>query len=100
MLLSGWNMDEALAVSKEEGFEDGLELGIMRGMAAGRAEGVLYGEKTKQEELIRKFSQNLSPEDIAETLSVSKAYVLDVLRTEGYVCEPGAKYEVNTNKEK
>ena len=100
MLLSGWNMDEALAVSKEEGYEDGYEDGKAYGMAAGRAEGVLYGEKTKQEELIRKFSQKLSPEDIAETLSVSKAYVLDVLQTEGYVCEPGAKYEVNTNKEK
>jgi len=96
MLLSGWNMDEALSVSKEEGYDDGMA----EGRAEGRAEGVLYGEKTKQEELIRKFSQNLSPEDIAETLSVSKAYVLDVLRTEGYVCEPGAKYEVNTNKEK
>ena len=104
MLLSGWNMDEALAVSKEEGYEDGYEDGKAYGMAAGRAEGraegVLYGEKTKQEEMIRKFSKKLSPEDIAETLSVSKAYVLDVLQTEGYVCEPGAKYEVNTNKEK
>ena len=99
MLLSGWNMDEALAVSKEEGFEDGYEdgyedgerHGIMRGMAAGKAE--------KQEEMIRKFSKKLSPEDIAETLSVSKAYVLDVLQTEGYVCEPGAKYGVNKNEE-
>ena len=36
MLLSGWNMDEALAVSKEEGFEDGVE----------------YGEQRKQRELI------------------------------------------------
>ena len=83
MLLSGWNMDEALSVSKEEGYEDGYD--------DGKAE----GKTEERKELIRKFSKKLSPEDIAETLSVSKAYVLDVLQTEGYVCEPGAKYEVN-----
>ena len=27
MLLSGWNMDEALSVSKEEGYEDGYDDG-------------------------------------------------------------------------
>lgn len=62
MLLSGWNMDEALAVSKEEGYEDGAT--------------------QKQNELIRKFSKKLSLEDIAETLQVSKEYVLSVLQEE------------------
>ena len=32
MLLSGWNMDEALIVSKEEGFEDGYEKGYYDAM--------------------------------------------------------------------
>ena len=60
-------MDEALAVSKEEGFEDGLELGVA------------YGKEEKQKEMIRKFSTKLSPEDIAETLDMPKEYVLRVL---------------------
>ena len=99
MLLSGWNMDEALAVSKEEGYEDGYEdgerHGIMRGMAAGRAEGVLYGEKTKQEEMIRALNGVLPAEIIAEKFKLSLEYVLEVLKDPMCVCEPGAKYEVN-----
>ena len=86
MLLESWNMDEALAVSKEEGFEDGYELGEQRGRA--------YGEKKAQEDLIRKFSKKLSPEDIAETLQTSKEYVLDVLKQDMCVCEPKAEYNV------
>ena len=90
MLLSGWNMDEALAVSKEEGFEDGFELGIMRG----KAEGVMYGEKKKQEEMIRALDGVLSPDKIAETFHVAKEYVLDVLKDDKpmMVCEPTAPY--------
>lgn len=65
-------MDEALAVSKEEGYEDGFEAGERRGEQRGMAQ--------KQNELIRKFSKKLSPEDIAETLQVSKEYVLSVLQ--------------------
>ena len=80
MLLSGWNMDEALAVSKEEGFEDGFEAGerrgIMQGMAAGKAEGVAQ----ERENNIRKLSSKLSSEEIAETLQLPLDYVLDVLK--------------------
>jgi len=66
MLLSGWNMDEALAVSKEEGFEDGY----------------VNGELHERENNIRKFSTKLSPEEIAEILQLPLEYVLDVLKTE------------------
>ena len=48
MLLSGWNMDEALAVSKEEGFEDGVEYGEKLGLEKGEK----LGEQKKQRELI------------------------------------------------
>jgi len=103
MLLSGWNMDEALAVSKEEGFEDGYEdgyedgerHGIMRGMAAGRAE----GKTEERKELIRKFSQICTTEQIAETLHVTKEYVIDVLQGEMCVGERQAVYEANKNEE-
>lgn len=67
MLVTEWDWDEALAVSKEEGYEDGLELGVA------------YGKEEKQKEMIRKFSTKLSPEDIAETLDMPKEYVLRVL---------------------
>ena len=78
MLLSGWNMDEALAVSKEEGFEDGYEAGerhgMMRGMAAGKAEGAAQ----ERAQNIRALKDVLSPEKIAETFNVTKEYVLEV----------------------
>ena len=80
MLLESWNMDEALAVSKEEGFEDGVEFGMA------------CGEQKKQEELIRKFSAICTPEQIAETLQTSKEYVLDVLKQDICVCEPERTY--------
>ena len=83
MLLSGWNMDEALAVSKEEGFEDGYE------------EGVEYGEQKKQQELIRAFSDLLTPEQIAEKLHEPVEYVLSVLNEPTMVCEAEIPYSVN-----
>ena len=83
MLLSGWNMDEALIVSKEEGFEDGYEAGerhgMMRGMAAGKAEGVAQ----ERAQNIRALKDVLSPEKIAETFNVTKEYVLEVLDSDG-----------------
>ena len=83
MLLSGWNMDEALAVSKEEGFEDGYEAGerhgMMRGMAAGKAEGRAEGAAQERAQNILALKDVLSPEKIAETFNVTKEYVLEVL---------------------
>ena len=90
MLLSGWNMDEALAVSKEEGFEDGLELGLERGISVGKTEGAVQ----KQEEMIRAFKDVLSPEVIAEKIHEPVQYVLDVLKDDGPImaCEPTTAY--------
>jgi hypothetical protein len=31
MLLTGWNMKDALVVAREEGTEDGIEIGMERG---------------------------------------------------------------------
>jgi len=92
MLLSGWNIDEALAVSKEEGYEDGFE--------AGERRGVEYGEKKKQEEMIRAFRDVLSPEVIAEKIHVPVQYVLDILKDDGaaMVCELAQSYH-NGKKE-
>ena len=85
-------MDEALAVSKEEGYEDGFEDGERRG--------VEYGEKRKQEEMIRAFQDVLSPEVIAEKIHVPVQYVLDILKDDGaaMVCEPAQSYH-NGKKE-
>ena len=85
-------MDEALAVSKEEGYEDGFEDGERRG--------VEYGEKKKQEEMIRAFRDVLSPEVIAEKIHVPVQYVLDILNDDGaaMVCEPTQSYH-NDKKE-
>lgn len=82
MLLSGWNMDEALAVSKEEGYEDGFEDGFEDG----------------KKDMIRRFSKIVAPEQIAETLHVSVEYVLDVLNESMVIAEPEAMYEVKKKK--
>ena len=86
MLLSGWNMDEALIVSKEEGFEDGFEAGFAGGKAEGKVE--------ERKELIRAFKDVLSPEVIAEKIHEPVQYVLDVLKDDGtmYACEPEHPY--------
>ena len=90
MLLESWNMDEALAVSKEEGYEDGFEAGEQRGIA--------YGEKKEREAIIRKLGKKLSSEDIAETLQISKEYVYEVLNQDMCVCEPTMEYKVKEQK--
>jgi hypothetical protein len=38
MLLTGWNMKDALVVAREEGEEDGIEIGVEIGREKGRAE--------------------------------------------------------------
>jgi len=78
MLLSGWNMDEALLVSKEEGYEDGYD----------------DGKAEERKNLIRKFSQICTPDQIAETRQVTKEYVIEVLQGEMCVDERQASYEV------
>ena len=35
MLLTGWNMKDALAVAREEGEEDGIEIGMEKGIGLG-----------------------------------------------------------------
>jgi len=51
MLLTGWNMKDALAVVREEGTEDGIEIGMEKGIGIGREEGIGIGvEKGRTEE--------------------------------------------------
>jgi hypothetical protein len=38
MLLTGWNMKDALVVAREEGTEDGIEIGREKGRAEEKAE--------------------------------------------------------------
>ena len=85
MLLSGWNMDEALAVSKEEGYEDGFEDGF--------EDGEKLGEQKKQRELILALKGVLSPEVIAEKFQVSLEYVMAVLSGASIVSEESVPYE-------
>ena len=39
MQLTDWNLEDALAVSREEGLADGLAEGLAEGLERGRAEG-------------------------------------------------------------
>ena len=84
MLLSEWNMDEALEVAKEEGMEEAF------------ADGVEYGLAAEREKNIRALRRKLSAEDIAETLEVPLDYVLKVMNHEAaytmQVREPDVEY--------
>ena len=88
MLLSEWNMDEALEVAKEEGMEEAF--------ADGFAGGVEYGLAAEREKNIRAFGEILPPDKIASTLEVPIDYVLKVLEHEAactmQVREPDMEY--------
>ena len=56
MLLTGWNMKDALAVAREEGEEDGLAKGI----GIGREEGIEIG----MEKILSLIKQGYSLADI------------------------------------
>ena len=92
MLATEWDWDECIKIERQEGYEDGFE--------AGERRGVEYGEKKKQEEMIRAFQDVLSPEVIAEKIHVPVQYVLDILKDDGaaMVCEPTQSYH-NGKKE-
>ena len=96
MLLSEWNMDEALEVTQEEAFADGVEYGLERGIEQGLERGVAQGETAEREKNIRALRRKLSAEDIAETLEVPLEYVLKVMNHEAactmQVREPDVEY--------
>ena len=100
MLLSEWNMDEALEVTQEEAFADGVEYGLERGIEQGLEQGmelgVAQGETAEREKNIRALRRKLSAEDIAETLEVPLDYVLKVMNHEAactmQVREPDVEY--------
>ena len=108
MLLSEWNMDEALEVTQEEAFADGVEYGLERGIeqgleqgielgvAQGLEQGVAQGETAEREKNIRAFGEILPPDKIASTLGVPLDYVLKVMNHEAactmQVREPDVEY--------
>lgn len=66
----------------------------------GYEDGYTEGQEQKQEELIRKFGQKLSAEEIADTLQVSKDYVQAVLQGESTPCDFVVKNEIQQYVEK
>ena len=80
MLLGEWKLEEAMEYKEQKGREEG------------RKEGERLGELKKQHEMIRKFSQINTPEQIAETLQLSLEYVLTVLSGASVVSEPEVPY--------
>jgi len=65
MLLEEWNMDDALAVAREEGREDGREEGWEKGHVKGSEEG---WEKCSSH-VIELLDQGLTVEEIKERLT-------------------------------
>ena len=92
MLLSEWNMDEALEVTQEEAFADGVEYGLEQGMELG----VAQGETAEREKNIRALEGLLEPGVIAEKFELPLDYVLKVMNHEAaytmQVREPDVEY--------
>ena len=84
MLLGEWKLEEAMKYKEQKGREEGERIGIEKGER--------IGEVKKQHEMIRKFSQINTPEQIAETLQLSLEYVLTVLSGASVVSEPEVPY--------
>ena len=88
MLLSEWNMDEALEVAKEEGMEEAFADGVEYGVA--------QGETAEREKNIRALEGLLEPGVIAEKFELPIDYVLKVLEHEAactmQVREPDVEY--------
>ena len=78
MLYHEWDREKEIKYSEKRAEKRGIEQG--------------------RKEIIRKFSHKLSPEEIADTLQVSKEYVIDVLQGEMCVGERTAVYEVSKQK--
>ena len=76
MLLGEWKLDEAMEYKEQKGVQRGVQLG--------------------KEEMIRLFSDLLTPEQIAEKIQQPLEYVLAVLNGEMVIAEP----EVTYNAEK
>ena len=80
MLLSEWNMDEALEVTQEEAFADGVE----------------QGQEVEREKNIRALEGLLEPGVIAEKFELPLDYVLKVLEHSAaytmQVREPDVEY--------
>ncbi len=104
MLLSEWNMDEALEVAKEEGMEEafadgfagGVEYGLEQGLEQGMELGVAQGETAEREKNIRALEGLLEPGVIAEKFELPLDYVLKVMNHEAaytmQVREPDVEY--------
>ena len=96
MLLSEWNMDEALEVTQEEAFADGVEYGLERGIEQGMELGVAQGETAEREKNIRALEGLLEPDVIADKFELPLDYVLKVMNHEAactmQVREPDVEY--------
>ena len=73
MLLEEWNLDDALAVEREEGKEDGIAIGIEKGMEKGReegrVEGLEMGLEKGREEVLKLIRQGYTTEQIEAKLA-------------------------------
>ena len=58
MLLSEWNMEEAIAVGREEGLEEGLEKGIEKGIRilVSTLKGLMLNQELVSKTVAEKFS--------------------------------------------
>ena len=74
MLMTEWNLDDALAVRYEEGWlggkEEGLEIGLEQGSEQGREEGWLGGKEEGLEEGLEIGLGTTARNALAEGLSI------------------------------
>ena len=80
MILTEWNMEDALAFAREESWEDGHADGLIMGRANGLAEGLTTGEKRKAFEIARNLKKMGMPtEQITESTGLQADKIENML---------------------
>jgi predicted transposase/invertase (TIGR01784 family) len=79
MLITEWNMDDALAVRFEEGMERGMERCMDRGRERGREEGVKEGREEGVKDAARKaLAEGASIEFVKKITGLDEKVVKDL----------------------
>ena len=78
MLFTEFNMDEALRIRGEEGYEDGLADGKSLGLTEGKSIGLSEGKSSEIRTIRKKLAQNMPITEIAEWLELDESYISSI----------------------
>jgi len=79
MLFTEWNLDDAIAVAREEALEDGFEKGMAEGRVEGFEEGIAEGRTDEKLEIARNLlSEGSTPEFVRKITGLDLETIADL----------------------